>query len=158
MGAGKTKIGKLLASKLDTDFYDIDSVIENKYNRKISEIFSNEGEEYFRELETETLKDISSNSDKSVISTGGGIVIKDENWAIMNENGITVYLDVDIETLWSRIKDDPDRPLVNVESPYEAVCKLFEDRKELYIKADYLFKTDILDPDKRADKLVELIF
>ena len=123
MGAGKTKIGKLLASKLNTNFYDLDTEIEDKFKRKISDIFSIEGEQYFRELETETLKDISSNSDKSVISTGGGIVLKDENWAIMNKNGITVYMDVDIETLWSRIKDDPDRPLVNVESPYEAVCK-----------------------------------
>lgn len=157
MGAGKSKIGNLLALKMGVGFYDLDIEIEKKAKKDISEIFSSIGETGFRDLETDVLKEVSAKPETRVIATGGGVVLKDENWNIMNQCGVTVYLDVDLDTIWARIKDSNSRPLLKVYSPYDAVKKLFRERKDKYQRADYIFKTDSTDPNERTKELIELI-
>lgn len=155
MGAGKTTVGKILAKKLGKHFYDIDNEIEKSENREIKNIFSDYGEEYFRDLETEMLTKICSNISNSVISTGGGVVIRDINLKIMKSCGEIIYLKAEIDTLWSRVKNSKNRPLLNVDSAYEKAKKLFNDRKNLYEKADYLIETDNLSLNEIVNKIID---
>ena len=158
MGAGKSTVGGLLSASIGYTFIDMDSLIEEAVNMKIPDIFSGHGEEHFRKLETETLQKLSESGGNSVISTGGGVVINPLNMEIIGSTGISIYLKAGIETIWQRIKEQDDRPLLNVEKPFETAKKLLEDRKALYEKADITVETDGLTPLMIAEKIKDLIF
>ncbi len=91
MCSGKTSVGKKLAEKLNFDFLDTDDLIENKVGMRITEIFEKYGEPYFRELETQIIKEVSE-KDKLVISTGGGVVLREENVNNLRKNGVIINL------------------------------------------------------------------
>ncbi|MEC7832829.1 MAG: shikimate kinase, partial [Pseudomonadota bacterium] len=97
MGSGKTSVGKILAKKVGRNFYDTDQEIIKNEKLDISQIFNKYGEDYFRELEHTILKKIISNQG-AIVSTGGGIVLKKENVDIMKDNGIIIFLNIDVET------------------------------------------------------------
>ena len=158
MGAGKSTVGELLSSSIGYSFIDMDSLIEEAVNMKIPDIFSGHGEEHFRKLETETLQKLSESGGNSVISTGGGAVINPLNMEIIGSTGISIYLKAGIETIWQRIKEQDDRPLLNVEKPFETAVKLLDERKALYEKADITVETDGLTPLIIAEKIKDLIF
>ena len=109
MGSGKTTLGKVLAKKLSCDFADTDDYIESTHNQSIPEIFKLHGEEYFRELEYNAIKHF-ANSNKIVLSLGGGLPIKDKNKEVLKKMFV-VYIKSDFENCYSRIKN-PDRPIV----------------------------------------------
>jgi shikimate kinase len=153
MGAGKSTVGKILAQKLNYDFVDLDSDIEREQGTRISEIFEKQGEKYFRDAETEILRKISEHSNQ-IISTGGGIVIKDENWEIMKNSGTTVYLKASIETLFGRVKHKTTRPLLNVENPFEKARELFSSRESLYEKSDIVLDREGLEPEYVAEAII----
>lgn len=130
-GAGKTTIGRALSYKLKMAFVDMDSYIERKYNRQISEIFDEYGEEYFRKLETEVAKEVSENYKNTIISTGGGVVLNHENMEYLKSNGTVVYINRTVENILSTLNAEK-RPLLK-ENP----DKLYEMRKirhQLYTK------------------------
>ena len=102
MGAGKTTLGKSLACRMNLRYIDTDHFIENRYRKKISDIFACEGEARFREIEHRILLEISEFEDV-VISTGGGLPCFNDNMTLMNDKGITVYLDVPVEELAARL-------------------------------------------------------
>ena len=102
MGAGKTTLGKSLAQRMNLNYIDTDHFIEKRYRKKISEIFAAEGEDRFREIEHRILLEISEFEDV-VISTGGGLPCFNNNMAIMNDTGITVYLEAPVEELAARL-------------------------------------------------------
>ena len=102
MGAGKTSVGKSLALRMNLNYLDTDYFIEKRYRKKISEIFASEGEERFREIEHRILLEIAEFED-IVIATGGGLPCFNDNMTIMNEKGTTIYLDVPVEELASRL-------------------------------------------------------
>lgn len=104
-GSGKSTVGKLLAIELGWTFVDADEVLENKSGRKISDIFSTDGEPAFRALETESLREI-SNSSKQVVATGGGVILAKNNRKIMGKNGVVAFLQADENILAKRIWDD----------------------------------------------------
>ena len=122
-GSGKTTIAKQIALKLEKEFVDTDQLIEERENRKISEIFKTDGEEYFRKIEKEVLKEVGKLSCK-VISTGGGVVKDKENYFLLVQNGLVVWVKRDIDLLASE-----DRPL---SKDKESIKKLYEQRKDLY--------------------------
>lgn len=107
-GSGKTTLGKRLAEKLNMPFIDLDNHIEQKHLLYVDEIFEMYGEEKFRLLETESLKDVENLN--SVISTGGGIVMKKSNKSLMN--GLKIYINTPIELIEKRLKNSYDRPLL----------------------------------------------
>src|SRR5690554_1166696 len=107
-GSGKSTLGKRLAEQLQMPFIDLDHFIEQKHLLYIDEIFSMYGEEKFREIETESLKDVLNQN--AVISTGGGIVMKKHNQTIME--GLKIYIDTPIEIIEKRLKSSYDRPLL----------------------------------------------
>ncbi len=153
MGAGKTTIGKILSQKLNYNFVDLDLHIEKKQGISISEMFEKHGEKYFRDVETESLRKISEKSNQ-IISTGGGIVIKDENWEIMRNNGVSVYLKASIETLFNRVKHKSTRPLLNVENPFEKVKEIFSSRESLYEKSDIILNREGIETGDVAMAIV----
>lgn len=118
MGSGKSTVGKLLAEKLGYTYLDTDHEIEKKTGKTITAIFADSGENYFRSLESTCIKEL-YDLKKVVISTGGGLPVFNQNMALLNQLGHTVYLKTGINTIYKRIKNDKRRPLVVQQSPSE---------------------------------------
>ena len=153
MGSGKTSAGFELAKMLGCDFYDLDEIIEKKYG-KITEIFKNRGEEYFRSLETKELQSLSASSG-FVLSTGGGAVLKDENLKILNALGRVFYLVASPLTIFNRIKKQSHRPLLNTENPKEAIESILSSRLERYEKSGEKIITDNKNTKEVAQEIYE---
>ena len=130
MGCGKSYIGKLLAKQQGMPFVDLDSYIVEKEGRSIPEIFEQEGEPHFRELEARYIRELDSGY---VVATGGGALINENTAKFANQHGITVFLDAEFELCWERIKDDTNRPLV-VNNTREQLHEIFDMRREIYKK------------------------
>ena len=143
MGAGKTTLGKHLASRLGFDFIDTDQVVEARAGADIPWIFDVEGEEGFRLRETAALKDVLHQSQK-VIATGGGIVTRAENRQLLNNQpGLVFYLTASVDQLVKRTYKDKKRPLLQVDNPRAKIRELFEQRDPLYKEvSDYIIVTD----------------
>ncbi len=131
MGSGKTTIGKLLAKELSYSFVDTDSLIVEKENRSINDIFANSGESYFRNVEANILKE-ALNDQNQIISTGGGIIKKNENIKLLKEKSLVIYLKANEETLFNRLKEDTTRPLLNVSDIKEKINVLLTERQAQY--------------------------
>lgn len=149
MGAGKTTIGKELSSRLHTSFIDVDAFIEKKTKKTIEQIFQESGEIGFREIETEVLKQLPLKN--AVISTGGGIVIKEENRKILN-NFYVIWLDVEFEVILKRLKNDHTRPLWK--QPIEKRLTLYNERRKLYQSVAHLH---LKIADESIDEVIEKI-
>lgn len=130
MGAGKTTVGKELATIMNCNFIDLDETIEKNYG-KISDIFKQKGEEYFRQIETLELKKLNI-QETFVLSTGGGIVLKDENIKILQTLGYVFYLEASADTIYERIKNQKHRPLLNTPDPKGSIEEILSKRKKLY--------------------------
>lgn len=154
MGAGKTTVGNILAKKLKLTFIDLDEVIEKERNLTIQEIFSRYGEDFFRDAETKALRSI-ADKDRYVVATGGGVVLRKENWQIMIANGITVYLRAPAEVLYNRVKGNTSRPLLQVENPFEKVCEILSKRVPLYERADLIVDTENVSPEDVAEEIIK---
>ena len=128
MGSGKTTVGKHLAQELNYRFIDTDQIIEAIAKQKISTIFEQNGEAYFRVLETKVLAELSVYT-RSIISTGGGIVQQQINWSYLRQ-GLVIWLDVGLEILNQRVAQDPTRPLA------DKLESLLVTRRPLYAQAD----------------------
>ena len=133
MGAGKTTIGKLLSNKLGYDFVDLDKIIEEKSGVKINTIFEIEGEAGFREREFQVLR-ASIEKEKVIISTGGGIVTneKSKTHLIKCNASLIIYLKANLETLFSRLKNDNSRPILNVDNKEQVIEKILHEREPQY--------------------------
>ncbi len=146
MGTGKTTTGRALAQRLNRKFLDSDYCIEERYKMSISDIFALYGEEKFRQWEQDTINDLSKEK-HAVISTGGGIVLKEENIIKLKENGKLYLLSGSLETIISNLKvSTDDRPLLKGKDWIAAVEKLLNCRLQLYNNAaDY-----IIDINKKS--------
>lgn len=134
MGSGKTAIGDNLARRMGTyNFLDTDSIIERATGMSIPQIFEDEGEEAFREAEAQVLDSVHAHV-RCVISTGGGLVMRNQNWSKL-QTGLVVYLNVEPETIMKRI-EGTDRPLLQTEDPLATLQQLMEERKAKYEQAD----------------------
>jgi len=157
MGSGKSTIGALLAQKLNLNFIDIDTEIEKKEKITISEIFAQKGEPFFRELESETIKEFSAKTSQ-IISTGGGAVQNIENLEFLKQNCTLIYLKTSPELLFERIKDDTSRPLLQNqqnENPLEILKELLKKRQENYQKADIIIDTDNKTTIEILDEIIK---
>ena len=130
MGSGKTSVSRVLAERLEAPFYDTDTTVEANAGMTIAEIFDRFGESHFRELEATAVLVIASQDD-GVVSAGGGVVLNSLNTATMRESGQTVLLDVDADTLVSRIGATSDRPLVS-EDPNRRLREIAIARADSY--------------------------
>ena len=143
MGSGKTTIGRALASSLSMPFFDLDQIIEDEIKMSIKDIFQEKGEYFFRDLETNLLRKTAESSDKFIFSTGGGIVIREENRKFMSKNGTIVFLYADLDVIFERIKKNNNRPLLNTNDHRGTLYKIWDERKDFYSDCD--FKVDVTD-------------
>ena len=148
MGSGKSTMGKLVANKLGYPFVDTDYYIEKKEGRTISAIFTDDGEEYFRSLETEVLKELLESEEKKVLALGGGTPLREENRALLKDAGYVIFLKVTSKEAYERLKDDTERPLLQVPNPQEKIKELLDFRNPIYESAaDYV----LLEENKTLD-------
>ena len=145
MGAGKTTIGKLLSNQLAFNFIDLDRMIEEKSGVKINTIFEIEGEEGFREREYLALNEALA-EEKVVISTGGGVVVKDINQSLIQKSeAMVVYLKASLDILVSRLKNDKTRPMLDKDNKLVSLQKLLSEREPFYENlADFIIDTSHL--------------
>lgn len=152
MGCGKSTVGKALARKLNTTFYDLDAELEKQQRMSVSEIFATLGEETFRQLETAQLAKVLSMPMPAVIASGGGVVIKAENRALLQQAKV-IYLMADVALLMTRLQTDQMRPLLQVENRQEKLTQLLQQRSAWYQQVAGL----TLDAAQPVSLLVEKI-
>ncbi|MHA1727587.1 MAG: shikimate kinase [Promethearchaeota archaeon] len=155
MGTGKTTVGKILADKLGKEFLEMDKIIEKKANKSIPEIFSEDGEIKFRELEMEVAKELSGKKD-SVIAAGGGVVLNKLNIDYLKRTAEIILLKATPKDIYDRISLDgkEKRPLLNNEDPMGEIKKLLEFRKPFYEMAT---NTSVSTHNKTLRKITEEI-
>ena len=154
MGVGKTRIGKYMAKRLKIDFFDIDKLVEKKNEMKITEIFKTKGEIYFRkEEELVTMKFL--NKRGSIISLGGGGFINDKIRKKVLSECISVWLNVNLETIYARLKNSEKRPLVN-KNNQNSIDKIFMERKKIYSLANHEINCDNLNINQISNKIIKL--
>lgn len=135
MGSGKTAVGKALAVRLGVPFLDSDAEIEKAANMTISEIFQRDGEHFFRSRESEVIRRLLE-TQVGILSTGGGAFLAEDNRRLVSECGVSVWLDADLDLLWSRVKGKSTRPLLRTAHPYQTLCEIYEARVPIYAQAD----------------------
>ena len=156
MGSGKSTIGKKLSVNLGFEFVDTDHCIEAQQDCTISEIFATQGEAYFRELETQYLKKSTETLHEAVVSTGGGIVLREENVKLLQEIGFVIYLRASQEVIYQRVKKDTTRPLLQCENPQEAIAKMLEQRGPIYESAaNLIVDTNFQSVDEVVAEIIE---
>ena len=153
MGSGKTEVGKRLAKRLGYTFIDTDLLIEEKTGKSISEIFSRDGELFFRDIETLILKELTG-INKHVISTGGGIVTREENILHLRKIGFIIWLKASPETIFKRVNTETHRPLLKVDNPLEKIKRLMSQREQSYSEADVTIDTDGLAVDDIVNNII----
>src|ERR1700761_7995922 len=156
MGSGKTTVGISLARELGWSFADIDHEIEQEQGVSISEIFRDRGEGAFRELESDALRrrvSFIEAGNPCVVALGGGAFVQQRNWELVENNGITVWLDCKLETIHQRLGDDRTRPLA---ADRTAMEQLFAVRRPLYARADYHVNADCEDPAEVLRNILNL--
>ena len=164
MTSGKSTIGPILANVLGLEFYDLDEQIEEREGKTVVSIFEENGEQYFRELESKILNEIAA-KDKVVISLGGGTIVNPVNYAMMKKSGKVIYLKVSPETLYKRLKHKTDRPIFkdlvmngkNEKYFLERINELLEKRKDIYEKADLIIDTEITQFGRTVDRIAKKI-
>ncbi len=160
MGSGKSTIGKALAKDLGFSFIDLDSYIERRYLKKISEIFEEHGEDGFRKKENCLLREI-SDLERVVISTGGGAACFYDNMDLMNKTGVSVYLRLSLDTLVERLKcAKAMRPLIQSKTDEELpgfIQQMLDIREPFYNQATYIVDNNTDDPTIAVKKIEELL-
>lgn len=142
MGAGKTTVSKRLSRDLKLPELDMDAYIVEHEGKKIAQIFDEKGEAGFRQIETECIKEINKIKGQ-IVSCGGGSILKDENVEIMKRSGLIVLLTAAPETIYKRVKDSTDRPILNGNMNVEFIEQLMNKRKDRYLEvADVVISTD----------------
>ncbi|WP_353931020.1 shikimate kinase [Okeanomitos corallinicola TIOX110] len=156
MGAGKSTVGRLLAQELGYGFVDTDNIIIEAAGKSINQIFADEGEAEFRQLESNILAQVCAYT-KLTIATGGGIVLKQENWSYLH-HGLIVWLDVPVKILLQRLAEDQTRPLLQDPDPEAKLRSLLEQRQPLYSQADlHIPITEVETPEQIATRIVSRI-
>ena len=148
MGVGKTTVGQELAKELNYRFFDTDSLIERVAGKPIPEIFATDGEAAFRQLESQVLGQLSAQT-RSIVATGGGIILKPENWSYLR-HGIVVWLDIPAPVLYDRLRADSSRPLLQTADPLQTLQELCDRRCSLYAQADLHLTLSGIEPPARV--------
>ncbi|WP_346706593.1 shikimate kinase [Merdimonas faecis] len=142
MGAGKTTVSDYLSTMFDMDIIEMDQEITDREEMSISDIFATYGEEYFRDLETSLLVELQDRKNV-IISCGGGTALRENNVAEMKKNGRVVLLTASPETIYERVKDSDDRPVLKGRKNVDGIAELMEQRREKYeAAADIVVQTD----------------
>lgn len=154
MGAGKTTVGKLLSKEKNMQFVDTDERIAAEQGKSIPDIFSEYGEPYFRDLETDVLKRMQKDTQNAVISVGGGMPVREENRMLLRNLGCVIYLSAVKQTILSRVQSDGSRPMLNGDDLEKKVEELMRAREHLYRQAAHL---DIRTDGRSVHQVMQII-
>lgn len=154
MGCGKTTVGKLLADKMNSEFYDMDEYIVKREGLRIPEIFSEKGESYFRETETAVIRELEEKG--GVIACGGGAMLKKENADIASADGIVVYIEAPFEVCYKRIAGDKNRPIV-MSNTKEELEFIYGSRVPVYKKNSSVSVSGEGSAEEIAERIINLI-
>lgn len=155
MGTGKTTIATEVARRLKFNYVSTDDLIEKREKRTINEIFRESGEDHFRNVESEVVREL-ADKEGLVIDTGGGVVMREENMANLKFNGIVICLTADEDAVIERTKKYKHRPLLNVEDPKRKIRDLMSRREPLYAKADHIIDTGKVTIRQAVDKVMDI--
>jgi shikimate kinase len=164
MGSGKSTIGPILANTLGYEYVDLDQVIEQKTQKQIVEIFRTEGEQAFRTLERNTVRELTE-LDRCVISLGGGTIANEENYQLISKNGIIIYLKISPKEVIQRVQYKNDRPMLKDEhgnplAPSELekrIIELLNRREPFYSRADIIIASDNMRVGVTVDEIMKNI-
>ncbi len=155
MGVGKSTIGKILAKKLKYRFVDVDKLIEEKEGLSINLIFKSKGEPHFRKIESEiTLMELKT--ERAVISLGGGAFLNNSIRKTAKKLSTSFWLDVSVDELIKRLRNNKQRPLLFKKNTSEEVKKIYFNRKRIYNEADYRIKCNSLKSSEIVKKILNL--
>ena len=144
--SGKSRLGKYISSMTDLCFIDLDLEIEKKLDSNVKDIFEIKGEKFFRKFETKTLKEIIESENDFILATGGGTPCFNENMSIINNSGVSIFIDVKREILHERISRNDKRPLLSgAVSLDKKLSELYKERIEYYQKSKYHVSKDVRD-------------
>ena len=156
MASGKTTAGRALAAELGWRFVDVDNEIEQEENMPIAQIFHERGEVAFRDLEAAVIRrhvlKVQSGT-PSVIALGGGAFVQSKNWQVLENNGVTIWLDCPLERIRQRLSNDATRPLA---ADSQRLAQLFEERRPLYSRADFRVEADCDNVGEVVRKILQL--
>ena len=142
--SGKSRLGKYISSITNLIFLDLDNEIEKKLDIRVKDIFKINGENFFRKIETKTLKEIIENKNNFILATGGGTPCFNENMSLINKSGISIFIDVKREILHERISRNDKRPLLNGTFSLDMkLSDLYKERIDYYKKSKYHVSKDI---------------
>ena len=156
MASGKTTAGRVLAAELGWRFADIDSEIEQAEGMPISQIFRERGEGAFRDLETTIIRRYVRQVQSGVpwvIALGGGALVQQANWQVLENNGVTIWLDCPLDRIRKRLGSDTTRPLA---ADPEKLAQLFEERRPLYSRAHFRVEADCDDASEIVGRILQL--
>lgn len=156
MGSGKTSAGLRLSYCLKQVIEDTDKLIEDRQGETISEIFASKGEEYFRSLETSLLQELVERKFHQILSVGGGTPLREENRKLLHQIGTVVWLRIQPQTVYERLKEDHTRPLLQGENPLLRITELIEERQEAYkAAADVIVDVDGMEVEEVTEKILD---
>jgi shikimate kinase len=153
MAVGKSAIGRNLAKKLRRRFVDLDRLIERTEGSKVSDIFAQKGEAYFRQLEKRTLLQVLE-GENQVIATGGGVVVDDENLNLLQERTLLIGLTANLDTLLARTGVGNQRPLLQGSNRREKVQELLRQREARYAQAGLMIDTSEMSIDQVVETII----
>jgi len=156
MGCGKTTVGKIIEKFTGHTFVDTDEMIAAQQGRSIGDIFKQDGEPAFRVMETALLEEMTADgSGGLVISTGGGMPVREKNRKLLRQLGTVVYIRVKPETVYERIKGDTTRPLLQCENPMERIREMIKSRGPAYEEAaEFVIDVDNLTQQEAAEEII----
>lgn len=157
MGAGKTAVGRALAARLGVPFLDSDAEIETAANMTVPEIFSRDGEPFFRDKESKVIRRL-LNEERGVLSTGGGAFLAAQNRSMISRRGVSIWLRADLDVLWNRVRHKDTRPLLRTDDPRATLAALYKARVPLYAQADLSVVSDgIASIEQMVDRVLEVL-
>ena len=163
MGAGKSRIGRELSSRIGWPFYDSDKWIEEREGRSVKEIFDELGELYFRQKEKEAIRQLADIETPAIIALGGGVILDEENRILLNKSGRIIYIRSSPEAIFERVCHSNKRPLLTVEDNnnfdqvlLERIRQLMGEREALYRQADIIIDRDILTLPEIVEAIIRL--
>ena len=157
MGTGKSTVACQLSKQLNLPFFEMDEMIVQEQGMEISNIFKEKGENYFRDLETELLKNLLQ-KETGILSCGGGIILRDENIQAMKNHGTVILLTAKPETILKRVLHNQSRPVLNGKKNVNDITKLMKEREERYhIAADIIVSTDEKSLSQICEEIIAMI-
>ena len=156
MGSGKSLVSNKLAVLLKREVISTDDWVERREGRSIDRIFEKSGEPYFREQEARAVKE-AAGRESVIIDCGGGVVLNPQNIKELRKKGVIVFLAASPETVYQRVKDKKDRPLLKTADPQARIRQLMDQRNPFYAQADHTVMTDKKTVGQICEEIIRLL-